>query len=124
MSEAVRLQKFLAAAGVASRRKAEELIVAGRVKVNSRTVTELGTKVEPGRDLVTVDGKLVSASEARAYYLLYKPSGCVTTASDPEGRPTALDYLRGVRERVFPVGRLVSTAEGAVLFTDDRELAK
>jgi 23S rRNA pseudouridine2605 synthase len=123
VSEVVRLQKFLAAAGVASRRKAEELIVAGRVQVNSRTVTELGTKIEPGRDLVTVDGKLVSASEARAYYLLYKPSGCVTTASDPEGRPTALDYLRGVRERVFPVGRLDWDAEGAVLFTDDGELA-
>ena len=120
---AERLQKFLASAGVASRRKAEELIVAGRVKVNSRTVTELGTKVEPGRDLVTVDGKLVSQSETRAYYLLYKPSGCVTTASDPEGRPTALAYLRGVKERVFPVGRLDWDAEGAILFTDDGELA-
>jgi 23S rRNA pseudouridine2605 synthase len=118
-----RLQKFLAAAGVASRRKAEALILAGRVQVNSATVTELGTKVEPGKDLVTVDGKLVEVSGARAYYLLYKPSGCVTTASDPEGRPTALEYLRGVRERVFPVGRLDWDAEGAVLFTDDGELA-
>jgi 23S rRNA pseudouridine2605 synthase len=123
VSEAVRLQKFLAAAGVASRRKAEELIVAGHVKVNSRTVTELGTKVDPGRDLVMVDGKLVSAAEARAYYMLYKPSGCVTTASDPEGRPTALEYLRGVPERIFSVGRLDFDAEGAVLFTDDGELA-
>jgi 23S rRNA pseudouridine2605 synthase len=122
-AEPVRLQKFLAAAGIASRRKAEELILAGRVKVNARTVTELGTKVEPGRDLVTVDGKLVAPAESRAYYLLYKPSGCVTTASDPEGRPTALDYLRGVKERVFPVGRLDWDAEGAVLFTDDGELA-
>ena len=118
-----RLQKFLASAGVASRRKAEELIVAGRVTVNSQRVTELGTKVDPGRDLVTVDGKLVSSSETRAYYLLYKPSGCVTTASDPEGRPTALEYLHGIRERVFPVGRLDWDAEGAVLFTDDGELA-
>lgn len=123
MSEPVRLQKFLAAAGIASRRKAEELITAGRVKVNSKAVTELGTRVEPGRDLVTVDGRLVSTPEARAYYLLYKPSGCVTTASDPEGRPTALDYLRGVKARVFPVGRLDWDAEGAVLFTDDGELA-
>jgi 23S rRNA pseudouridine2605 synthase len=123
MSEAVRLQKFLASAGIASRRKAEELILAGRVKVNSRAVTELGTKIEPGKDLVTVDGKLVSAPEARAYYLLYKPSGCVTTASDPEGRPTALEYLRRVKQRVFPVGRLDWDAEGAVLFTDDGELA-
>jgi 23S rRNA pseudouridine2605 synthase len=123
VSEPVRLQKFLAAAGVTSRRKAEELILAGRVKVNAKAVTELGTKVEPGKDLVTVDGKLVELAESRAYYLLYKPSGCVTTASDPEGRPTALEYLRGVRERVFPVGRLDWDAEGAVLFTDDGELA-
>jgi 23S rRNA pseudouridine2605 synthase len=120
---AERLQKYLAAAGVASRRKAEALILAGRVQVNSETVRELGTRVEPGKDLVTVDGKLVQPSEARAYYLLYKPSGCVTTAADPEGRPTALEYLRGVRERVFPVGRLDWDAEGAVLFTDDGELA-
>jgi 23S rRNA pseudouridine2605 synthase len=120
---AERLQKYLAAAGVASRRKAEELILAGRVQVNSETVRELGTRVDPGKDLVTVDGRLVQRSEARAYYLLYKPSGCVTTASDPEGRPTALEYLRGVRERVFPVGRLDWDAEGAVLFTDDGELA-
>jgi 23S rRNA pseudouridine2605 synthase len=119
----VRLQKFLASAGIASRRKAEELILAGRVKVNSSTVSELGTRVEPGRDLVLVDGKLVSPAGERVYYLLYKPSGCVTTASDPEGRPTALDYLRGVPGRVFPVGRLDWDAEGAVLVTDDGELA-
>lgn len=118
-----RLQKFLASAGIASRRKAEELIAQGRVRVNEAPVTALGTKVDPARDLVTVDGKLVSARESRAHYLLYKPPGCVTTASDPEGRPTALDYLRGVKERVFPVGRLDWDAEGAVLFTDDGELA-
>jgi len=118
-----RLQKFLAGAGVASRRHAEALILAGRVKVNERTVTELGTRVDPGKDLVRVDGRLVSRRDERAYYLLYKPPGCVTTASDPEGRPTALDYLRGVGERVFPVGRLDWDAEGAVLFTDDGELA-
>lgn len=120
---AERLQKFLAAAGVASRRKAEELILAGRVRVNDRVVSTLGTKIDPARDLVALDGKLVARSDARVYYLLYKPPGCVTTASDPEGRPTALDYLRGVRERVFPVGRLDWDAEGAVLFTDDGELA-
>jgi 23S rRNA pseudouridine2605 synthase len=118
-----RLQKFLASAGVASRRKAEVLIAAGRVKVNERAVTQLGTKVDPEKDLVTVDGKLVSRPAERAYFMLYKPSGCVTTASDPEGRPTALDYLRGVAARVFPVGRLDWDAEGAVLFTDDGELA-
>jgi 23S rRNA pseudouridine2605 synthase len=118
-----RLQKFLASAGVASRRKAEALILEGRVKVNQQVVRQLGSKVDPGRDLVTVDGRLVSAPSERAYYLLYKPPGCVTTASDPEGRPTALDYLRDVRERVFPVGRLDWDAEGAVLFTNDGELA-
>jgi 23S rRNA pseudouridine2605 synthase len=118
-----RLQKFLAAGGIASRRKAEGLITSGRVKVNERVVTELGTRVDPDRDLVTVDGKLVSLPQARSYYLLYKPSGCVTTVADPEGRPTALQYLAGVRARVFPVGRLDYDAEGAVLFTDDGELA-
>ncbi|HYG66657.1 MAG TPA: pseudouridine synthase [Anaeromyxobacteraceae bacterium] len=120
---AERLQKFLAGAGVASRRKAEELITSGRVKVNNAVVTELGTKVDPERDLVTVDGKTVSTPEGRTYVLLYKPPGCVTTVSDPQGRPTALDYLRGVKGRVFPVGRLDFDAEGAVLFTDDGELA-
>ena len=119
----VRLQKFLAAGGVASRRRAEGLIVSGRVKVNERVVSELGTRVDPGRDLVTLDGKLVSPPQARSYFLLYKPPGCVTTAADPEGRPTALQYLAGVRARVFPVGRLDYDAEGAVLFTDDGELA-
>ena len=123
LAGATRLQKFLASAGIASRRKAEALIVSGRVKVNAQVITELGTKVIPEKDLVTVDGKLVSQPTERAYLLLYKPSGCVTTASDPEGRPTALDYLRGVAARVFPVGRLDWDAEGAVLFTDDGELA-
>ncbi len=118
-----RLQKFLAGAGVASRRKAEVLIAEGRVTVNAIRVTEPGTKVDPGRDLVTVDGKLVSARQEERYYLLYKPPGCVTTLSDPEGRPTAASYLERVKERVFPVGRLDYDAEGAVLFTTDGELA-
>jgi 23S rRNA pseudouridine2605 synthase len=123
VSEGVRLQKFLAEAGVTSRRKAEALITAGRVTVNARKVTELGTRVDPAKDLVTLDGSLVSTPSEKRYYLLYKPSGCVTTASDPQGRPTALEYLRGVKERVFPVGRLDYDAEGAVLCTDDGELA-
>lgn len=117
-----RLQKFLARGGVASRRRAEELITAGRVSVNSTCVRELGAKVDPARDLVAVDGKLVSARQGERYFLLYKPPGCVTTLSDPEGRRTAADYLR-VSERVFPVGRLDYDAEGAVLFTTDGELA-
>jgi 23S rRNA pseudouridine2605 synthase len=118
-----RLQKYLAGAGITSRRKAEALITAGRVKVNEKVVTELGTKIDPGKDLVTVDGGLVEAPEQKTYLMLYKPSGCVTTASDPEGRPTANEYLSGVRNRVFAVGRLDYDAEGALLFTDDGELA-
>jgi 23S rRNA pseudouridine2605 synthase len=119
----MRLQKFLAGGGVASRRKAEEIIASGRVTVNSKVVTELGTTVDPARDLIAVDGQLVSAREEHRYYLLYKPPGCVTTLSDPQGRPTAAAYLEGVKERVFPVGRLDYDAEGAVLFTTDGELA-
>jgi 23S rRNA pseudouridine2605 synthase len=118
-----RLQKFLAQAGVSSRRKAEALILGGRVRVNEVPATALGTKVDPETDLVTVDGRLVAPRAERAYYLLYKPPGCVTTASDPEGRPTAQAYLAGVRERVFAVGRLDFDAEGALLFTDDGDLA-
>jgi 23S rRNA pseudouridine2605 synthase len=116
MSE--RLQKFLARAGVASRRHAEGLITAGRVQVNNKRVTELGTKVEPS-DLVTVDGSLVTAPEATSWYLLNKPPGVVTTLSDPEGRPTVAELLREVPMRVFPVGRLDWDAEGALLFTND-----
>jgi 23S rRNA pseudouridine2605 synthase len=120
---AERLQKYLARAGVASRRHAEELISEGRVAVNNVTVRELGTKVEPGRDLVTVDGKLVEPAEERAYFILYKPPGVVTTMEDPQGRPTVAEYVKGVRRRLFPVGRLDFDAEGALLFTDDGELA-
>jgi len=122
-SGTVRLQKFLADAGLASRRKAEEIIESGRVKVNGVVVKELGTKVTPGRDLVVVDGQPVERNAERRYILLYKPPGCVTTLSDPQGRPTARGYLSGVEERVFPVGRLDYDAEGALLFTDDGELA-
>src|SRR5918912_754879 len=118
-----RLQKYLARAGVASRRKAEALIAEGRVTVDNVRVTELGTKVDPERDLVAVDGKPVAAHQEQRYFLLYKPPGCVTTLSDPQGRPTAASYLERVKERVFPVGRLDYDAEGAVLFTTDGELA-
>lgn len=118
-----RLQKYLARCGVASRRKAEALISGGRVQINAVCVTQLGVKVDPARDLVQVDGKLVQPGEGDRHYLLYKPPGCVTTLSDPEGRPTVAAYLEGVPERVFPVGRLDYDAEGAVLFTTDGELA-
>lgn len=118
-----RLQKFLARAGVASRRHAETFIVAGRVKVNGRVVSELGSRVDPQKDLVLLDGKLVSPSSERKYFLFYKPPGVVTTLSDPEGRPTIADYAREAGGRVFPVGRLDYDAEGALLLTDDGELA-
>jgi len=118
-----RLQKFLAGAGVASRRKAEELVAAGRVSVNGKVVTEMGTRVDPGSDLVVVDGQPVEVQSRSRYILLYKPPGCVTTLSDPQGRPTVAQYLGGVKERVFPVGRLDWDAEGALLFTTDGDLA-
>ena len=118
-----RLQKVLARAGVASRRKAEELIASGHVQVNGKTVTELGTRVDAAKDSVRVDGKLVADIEDRVYYVLFKPAGCVTTLSDPEGRPTVRDQVRGIRERIYPVGRLDYDAEGALLLTNDGELA-
>jgi 23S rRNA pseudouridine2605 synthase len=118
-----RLQKFLAGAGVSSRRKAEELVAAGRVSVNGKVVTEMGTRVDPGTDLVVVDGQPIEVQSRSRYILLYKPPGCVTTLSDPQGRPTVAQYLGGVKERVFPVGRLDWDAEGALLFTNDGDLA-
>lgn len=120
---AERLQKYLARAGVASRRHAEELITAGRVTVNNETVTELGSRVEPGTDLVAVDGTLVTPPDVSSYYLLYKPIGVVTTLSDPQGRPTVGNYVEETGKRLFPVGRLDYDAEGALLFTDDGALA-
>jgi 23S rRNA pseudouridine2605 synthase len=120
---AERLQKYLARAGVASRRHAEELITAGRVTVNNQKVTELGSRVEPGTDLVAVDGQLVSPPDTSSYFLLYKPAGVVTTLSDPQGRPTVASYVEKAGKRLFPVGRLDYDAEGALLFTDDGALA-
>jgi len=117
-----RLQKILAAAGVCSRRKAEELILAGRVQINGKVVTELGTKADPGRDHIRVDGKLLHGAERHRYYMVNKPKGYVTTASDPEGRPTVMQLIRG-GERVFPVGRLDYASEGLLLMTNDGALA-
>jgi 23S rRNA pseudouridine2605 synthase len=118
----MRLQKFLAQAGVASRRRAEELIRAGRVKVNGTTVTAMGVQVEPGRDLVEVDGKAVKLIEKKVYYLLYKPPGYVTTVDDPQGRPKVIDLLKGIKERIYPVGRLDYATEGLLLLTNDGDL--
>ena len=118
-----RLQKILAQAGVASRRKAEELIVEGRVTVNGATITELGSKADFARDHIKVDGRLLHAPKRHVYVALNKPKGCVTTTSDPEGRETVMHLLRGVKERVFPVGRLDYSSEGLLLFTNDGEFA-
>ena len=121
--DGVRLQKFLASAGIASRRESEKIIQGGRVEVNGRTVTLLGTRVDPERDVVRVDGRRVRPESHRVAYLLFKPRGFITTTSDPEGRPTVLELLRGVRERVFPVGRLDWNSEGLLILTNDGDLA-
>ena len=119
-----RLQKIIAAAGVASRRKAEELITSGRVAVNGQTVTELGTKADAERDHIRVNGKLLHGPERRIYLLLNKPKGYVTTVSDPEGRPTVMNLLTGVKGRVYPIGRLDYASEGLLLLTNDGSLAE
>lgn len=120
-----RLQKVLAHAGVSSRRAAERLMVEGRVTVNGAVVSKLGTKVDPERDAIKVDGKRVGPPPAgRTYLALHKPRGVVTTLSDPEGRPTVNDFLRGVKARVYPVGRLDFHSEGLLILTDDGTLAR
>jgi 23S rRNA pseudouridine2605 synthase len=119
----VRLQRFLAQAGVASRRAAEELISAGHVRVNGKPVKVLGTKVRPGKDAIEVKGKRVHV-EDRVYYVLNKPKGVITTVSDPEGRETVMDLLpRNIGARVVPVGRLDFYTEGVLLFTNDGDLS-
>jgi len=118
-----RLQKIIAAAGIASRRKAEELITGGLVSLNGQIVTELGTKADPERDHIRVSGKLLRGSERHVYLLMNKPKGYVTTVRDPEGRPTVMDLLRGVGARVYPVGRLDYASEGLLLLTNDGDLA-
>lgn len=117
-----RLQKYLAHAGVASRRYCEELILQGKVAVNGQVVLELGTKVDPLEDTVTVDGKSVSPNQQSVYILLYKPGGYVSTVKDPEGRKTVIDLLSGQKQRVYPVGRLDYDTEGLLLLTNDGEL--
>ena len=118
-----RLQKILAQAGVASRRKAEELIEQGRVQVNGKVVTELGTKADAARDHIRVDGKLLQGAERLRYFVLNKPRGFVTTVKDPEGRPTVMQFFEKMRERLYPVGRLDYMSEGLLLVTNDGELA-
>jgi 23S rRNA pseudouridine2605 synthase len=118
-----RLQKILASAGIASRRKAEEFIVQGHVQINGQIVTELGTKADPVHDHIRVDGKLIHPAGEYRYYMLNKPKEYVTTASDPQGRPTVMDFFSRVRLRMFPVGRLDYYSEGLLLVTNDGALA-
>jgi pseudouridine synthase len=118
-----RLQKILSQAGVASRRASEQLMLEGRVTVNGTTVRELGTKADPARDDIRVDGRRIKVVERHRYLLLNKPRGYVTTRSDPQRRPTVIDLLHGVRDYVYPVGRLDFESEGLLLLTNDGDLA-
>jgi 23S rRNA pseudouridine2605 synthase len=118
-----RLQKIMSQAGVASRRKAEEIILEGRVRVNGKIVTELGTKADLSVDHIKVDNKLIHAPKHLLYVAMNKPHSVVTTMSDPQERKTVTEFLKGVRERVYPVGRLDYHSEGLLLFTNDGEFA-
>ncbi|MCR4442897.1 MAG: rRNA pseudouridine synthase [Peptococcaceae bacterium] len=118
-----RLQKFLAKAGVSSRRQAENLIRDGRVKVNGRVVREIGSKIDPRRDKVTLDNWEITAAEKKVYIMLNKPPRVITSLRDPAGRLKVTDLLKGVEERVYPVGRLDYLTEGLLLLTNDGELA-
>jgi len=118
-----RLQKIIAHAGVSSRREAEAMIREGRVTLNGRVVSELGTRADPDRDHIKVDGKLITKAEPHRYILLYKPKEVMTTVEDPQGRRTVIELVRGIRERIYPVGRLDFHSEGLVLLTNDGELA-
>jgi 23S rRNA pseudouridine2605 synthase len=117
-----RLQKIIAEMGIASRRKAEELITEGRVTVNGGTAV-IGMKADPLKDHIKVDGKLLVSPEKKVYFIFYKPRGVVTSLSDPQGRPTVRDFLRGIKERVFPVGRLDYDSEGMLILTNDGDFA-
>lgn len=125
LKEKIRLQKFLALSGVASRRKAEEFIKSGRVRVDGKVVTEMGVRINPDSQVVHCDNRLIEAAgkEARVYILLNKPGGYVTTVSDPQGRPIVTSLLKDITVRVYPVGRLDLDTEGALLMTNDGELA-
>lgn len=117
-----RIQKIIAMMGIASRRKAEELILAGRITVNG-AVAIIGMKADPERDHIKLDGKILTNPQPKVYLAFHKPRGVITSLSDPEGRPTIQDFLKGVRCRVFPVGRLDYDTEGLILLTNDGDLA-
>ncbi len=121
--DGIRLQKLMSAAGVASRRAAERLILEGRVSVNGATVTELGTRANPARDDVRLDGRRLRTGGRRRYILLNKPRGYVTTRHDPQQRPTVMDLISSIPGYLYPVGRLDYDSEGLLLLTDDGDLA-
>lgn len=124
MNSSIRLQKYLAQCGISSRRRAEILIAEGRVSVDGQVTTEMGIRVTPGKNKVTFDGKPLELQEKPVYYLLNKPKGYVTTLSDPQGRPVVTSLLKGVPGRLFPVGRLDLDTEGALILTNDGNLAQ
>lgn len=124
MSPPIRLQKFIAQCGIASRRKAEEFIAAGRIAIDGMVVKEMGISVIPGKNKITFDGKLIEAKEQLVYYLLNKPKGYVTTLSDPQGRPIVTSLIKSCHVRIFPVGRLDLDTEGALILTNDGEFAQ
>ena len=122
-SSSQRLQKVLAQAGIASRRRCEDLIRAGRVTVNGEVVTEMGIIVDASLDSIAVDGIPIPAAEEKVYLMLHKPAGYLTTVQDERGRPTVMDLIRGLPQRLFPVGRLDKDSEGLLLLTNDGPLA-
>ena len=116
-----RLQKYIARCGVASRRKSEELILAGKIKVNGIAITELGTKINPESDIVEYEGKVIKVEEKKVYIMLNKPEGYITSLSDEKGRSTILDLVK-IKERVFPIGRLDYDSSGLLLLTNDGDI--
>ncbi|MGQ9645926.1 MAG: pseudouridine synthase [Thermodesulfobacteriota bacterium] len=118
-----RIQKILAQAGIASRREAERMVLAGRVSVNGQVIGTLGFKADPEKDAIKVDGKLLGGFEPKITLLLNKPRGYLATVKDPRGRPTVMDLLKHVKGRIYPIGRLDFDAEGLLLLTNDGELA-
>lgn len=117
----MRISKYIAHSGLASRREAEKIIMAGRVKINGTIVNELGTKVDDKQDIVEVDGKILKLEQEKIYILLNKPAGYISTVYDPESRPTVIDLLKDINERVYPVGRLDFDTEGLLLLSNDGE---
>lgn len=118
----MRLQKYMALCGIASRRKSEEIIKSGRVKVNNKVITEMGVKINPKKDVIKVDNKIIYEEENMIYIMLNKPKGYVTTLKDEKGRKIVIDLIENIKERIFPVGRLDSDTTGLLLLTNDGDL--